>query len=189
MCRLTPPSRGLACGQPLTSNVRPPQSGNSQVGMSASVGSSVHQGESPLLVAVARMCCRVSVSASPSSPRSCRRRQASVRVVLGVAECSTFCGPASSQPGNSHAFRHRQRVMLCLVAAWPVGSSSPARSRMRKSPVISASRRFMSSEALPAGPAVRALLAAVNRPWPNPSVKGTSTSGLRPLAAAPYVER
>jgi hypothetical protein len=24
---------------------------------------------------------------------------------------------------------------------------------------------------------------------PNPSVKGTSTSGLRPLAAAPYVER
>jgi hypothetical protein len=25
--------------------------------------------------------------------------------------------------------------------------------------------------------------------WPNPSVKGTSTSGLRPLAAAPYVER
>ena len=27
------------------------------------------------------------------------------------------------------------------------------------------------------------------RPPPNPSVKGTSTSGLRPLAAAPYVER
>jgi hypothetical protein len=26
-------------------------------------------------------------------------------------------------------------------------------------------------------------------PVPNPSVKGTSTSGLRPLAAAPYVER
>jgi hypothetical protein len=24
---------------------------------------------------------------------------------------------------------------------------------------------------------------------PNPSVKGTSTSGLRPLVAAPYVER
>jgi hypothetical protein len=24
---------------------------------------------------------------------------------------------------------------------------------------------------------------------PNPSVKGTSTSGLRPLAAAPYLER
>ena len=30
--------------------------------------------------------------------------------------------------------------------------------------------------------------AAVTLP-PNPSVKGTSTSGLRPLAAAPYVER
>jgi hypothetical protein len=27
------------------------------------------------------------------------------------------------------------------------------------------------------------------RPMPNPSVKGTSTSGLRPLAAAPYLER
>jgi len=27
------------------------------------------------------------------------------------------------------------------------------------------------------------------RPGPNPSVKGTPTSGLRPLAAAPYVER
>jgi hypothetical protein len=27
------------------------------------------------------------------------------------------------------------------------------------------------------------------RPAPNPSVKGTATSGLRPLAAAPYVER
>jgi hypothetical protein len=26
-------------------------------------------------------------------------------------------------------------------------------------------------------------------PMPNPSVKGTSTSGLRPLAAAPYLER
>ena len=27
------------------------------------------------------------------------------------------------------------------------------------------------------------------RQRPNPSVKGTATSGLRPLAAAPYVER
>jgi hypothetical protein len=26
-------------------------------------------------------------------------------------------------------------------------------------------------------------------PRPNPSVKGTSTSGLRPLVAAPYLER
>jgi hypothetical protein len=25
--------------------------------------------------------------------------------------------------------------------------------------------------------------------WPNPSVKGTATSGLRPLVPAPYVER
>jgi hypothetical protein len=42
------------------------------------------------------------------------------------------------------------------------------------------------------------LLAGVNslfsgpfsiNPRPNPSVKGTSTSGLRPLAAAPYLER
>ena len=25
--------------------------------------------------------------------------------------------------------------------------------------------------------------------WPNPSIEGTSTSGLRPLAAAPHVKR
>jgi hypothetical protein len=31
--------------------------------------------------------------------------------------------------------------------------------------------------------------AALHRQWPNPSVKGTPTSGLRPLAAAPYLER
>jgi hypothetical protein len=30
---------------------------------------------------------------------------------------------------------------------------------------------------------------ACQPPLPNPSVKGTSTSGLRPLAAAPYLER
>jgi hypothetical protein len=29
----------------------------------------------------------------------------------------------------------------------------------------------------------------MSNPAPNPSVKGTSTSGLRPLAAAPYLER
>jgi hypothetical protein len=38
-------------------------------------------------------------------------------------------------------------------------------------------------------PLARSFGSFVHRRWPNPSVKGTATSGLRPLVAAPYLER
>lgn len=86
------------------SNVRP--SAKRRTARSAGSQASArlpHKSESRLLVAVARMCCRGSISPSLVSPRSVQERSAWASALLGVAEVSTFCGPASGQPGNCHA--------------------------------------------------------------------------------------
>ena len=124
LCRarrcLTPPSRGLACGQPLTSNVRPPQGGNSRVGRQCSVGSSIHRAEF-------RLAGGRRENVLPGLRASClaalvRERVVWVAVALGAAESSTFCGPASGQPAKCNAFRHRQSAILWRVAPWSAAS-------------------------------------------------------------------
>jgi hypothetical protein len=75
-----------------------------------------------------------------------------------------------------------------FLASVHVGGRSPLRSR----PFV-ASACLLASNARQAKPAeIHWLLVGRRVPhrlMANPSVKGTSTSGLRPLAAAPYVER
>jgi hypothetical protein len=61
----------------------------------------------------------------------------------------------------------------------------PGRGRARSNPDCSPCQA--SSVPMEAALIAKAIAAAPLRP--NPSVKGTSTSGLRPLAAAPYLER
>jgi hypothetical protein len=113
-------------------------------------------------------------------------RLALASVLLGVAESSTFCGPASGQPGNCHGSRQRHSVILCRVAPSSVGSSFTGKQPMQKLFTVSASSRSSSPAALQGRPAVLSLSAALTRPRPNPSVKGTSCG--KPQAA-PYVER
>jgi hypothetical protein len=75
-----------------------------------------------LLGAVARMCCLPISAWSAGQPRRTRERKPVwVSVVLGVAESSTFCGPASGQPRNSHAFGQRKSVILYRVIHGRVG--------------------------------------------------------------------
>ena len=91
-------------------------------------------------------------------------------------------GLASAKSALCLLVGQRRRSQLRLA-----GSQAVARSQVRhsRSPLTRSTRAAKQAAGWQT-PAVVGLLQSLRA---NPSVKGTSTSGLRPLAAAPYVER
>ncbi len=70
----------------------------------------------------------------------------------------------------------------------PCGSASPSTKAGRAASVPRRLGRFGIKAVRRPGVACRSEQSVIAA-WPNPSIEGTSTSGLRPLAAAPHVKR
>jgi len=86
--------------------------------------------------------------------------------------------------GQVTALGKRNQVKSATAGLTEETAKIPTPVQQSRAPVP---RRSARRSSLPSGSGWRGPVPA--SPAPNPSVKGTSTSGLRPLAAAPYVER
>ena len=106
-------------------------------------------------------------------------------------ESNGFSGQVSSVPRVAEGFASASESRCCRSRSWT------GRTKIRQlerslgtfTSVLSGRacplRKPRSSESIGESCA----MCSNSAPRPNPSVKGTSTSGLRPLAAAPYLER
>jgi hypothetical protein len=74
-------------------------------------------------------------------------------------------------------------------SATPITAFARAVGRRLVAPIVSSMGQVAASVASLCLSLVDAVGAVAQAMTPNPSVKGTPTSGLRPLAVAPYVER
>jgi hypothetical protein len=108
---------------------------------------------------------------SKQKPSKCNRaiwqlRPAAKCLVASMTSCTTSSFSTKNIPDS------RCLSKQCALPKCPVQPlSSPSRSKLQM--LYSLHKRLCAQQAA----------------RPNPSVKGTSTSGLRPLAAAPYLER